>query len=178
MNEITWSLKTFQIDELTDYAKNPRSLTKQQFEQLKKSLDKFGLIDKPIINADEKNTVIGGHQRLRVLRSENQKSVECWYPSRELDEKEVEELNIRLNKNTGDWDFDTLANEFELDDLMDWGFTEMELGLYPEEDMPDDVEPQIDKAEELREKWGVKTGNMYGLGAFTVCPKCGKIHDL
>jgi hypothetical protein len=54
----------------------------------------------------------------------------------------------------------------------------MELGLYPEEDMPEDVEPQIDKAEELREKWGVKTGNMYGLGAFTVCPKCGKIHDL
>jgi len=178
MNDITWSLKTFQIDELTDYSKNPRSLTKQQFEQLKKSLDKFGLIDKPIINADEKNTVIGGHQRLRVLRSENQKSVECWIPSRELDEKEVEELNIRLNKNTGDWDFDTLANNFEVGDLMDWGFTEMELGLYPEEDMPDDVEPQIDKAEELREKWGVKTGNMYGLGAFTVCPKCGKIHDL
>jgi len=178
MSEIKWNLKTFKISELTDYYKNPRQLTKQQFEQLKKSLDKFGLIDKPIINADEKNTVIGGHQRLRVLRSENQKSVECWYPSRELDEKEVEELNIRLNKNTGDWDFDTLANNFEVGDLMDWGFTEMELGLYPEEDMPDDVEPQIDKAEELREKWGVKTGNMYGLGAFTVCPKCGKIHDL
>ena len=104
MNGITWNLKTFNIYDLTDYSKNPRSLTKQQFEQLKKSLDKFGLIDKPIINADEKNTVIGGHQRLRVLRSENQKSVECWYPSRELDEKEVEELNIRLNKNTGDWD--------------------------------------------------------------------------
>ena len=122
MNEITWSLKTFQIDELTDYAKNPRSLTKQQFEQLKKSLDKFGLIDKPIINADEKHTVIGGHQRLRVLRSENQKSVECWYPSRELDEKEVEELNIRLNKNTGAWDFDLLVKNFELDNLVDWGF--------------------------------------------------------
>jgi DNA modification methylase len=173
MNEITWSLKTFQIDELTDYSKNPRSLTKQQFEQLKKSLDKFGLIDKPIINADEKNTVIGGHQRLRVLRSENQKSVECWYPSRELDEKEVEELNIRLNKNTGDWDFDTLANNFEVGDLMDWGFTEMELGLYPEEDMPDDVEPQIDKAEELREKWQVQTGQLWQLGEHRlICGDC------
>jgi len=147
MNEITWSLKTFQIDELTDYAKNPRSLTKQQFEQLKKSLDKFGLIDKPIINADEKHTVIGGHQRLRVLRSENQKSVECWYPSRELDEKEVEELNIRLNKNTGDWDFDTLANNFEVGDLMDWGFTEMDLGIYPE-----DEEEGAEEEEVLRPK--------------------------
>jgi len=147
MNDITWSLKTFQIDELTDYSKNPRSLTKQQFEQLKKSLDKFGLIDKPIINADEKHTVIGGHQRLRVLRSENQKSVECWYPSRELDEKEVEELNIRLNKNTGDWDFDTLANNFEVGDLMDWGFTEMDLGIYPE-----DEEEGAEEEEVLRPK--------------------------
>jgi DNA modification methylase len=174
MNGITWNLKTFNIYDLTDYSKNPRSLTKQQFEQLKKSLDKFGLIDKPIINADEKNTVIGGHQRLRVLRSENQKSVECWYPSRELDEKEVEELNIRLNKNTGDWDFDTLANNFEVGDLTDWGFTEMELGLYPaEEDMPDDVEPQIDKAEELREKWNVQSGQLWQLGDHRlVCGDC------
>ena len=173
MNEITWSLKTFQIDELTDYAKNPRSLTKQQFEQLKKSLDKFGLIDKPIINADEKNTVIGGHQRLRVLRAENKKTVECWIPSRELDEKEVEELNIRLNKNTGDWDFDTLANNFEMGDLLDWGFTEIDLGLYPEDDMPDDVEPQIDKAEELRVKWGVESGQLWQLGEHRlICGDC------
>jgi len=174
MNEITWSLKTFQIDELTDYAKNPRSLTKQQFEQLKKSLDKFGLIDKPIINADEKNTVIGGHQRLRVLRAEGQKSVECWIPSRELDEKEVEELNIRLNKNTGSWDFDCLANSFELDDLLDWGFDkgELDLDLWAE-DAPEDVEPQIDKAEELREKWGVESGQLWKLGEHRlICGDC------
>lgn len=174
MNGITWNLKTFNIYDLTDYSKNPRSLTKQQFEQLKKSLDKFGLIDKPIINADEKNTVIGGHQRLRVLRSENQKSVECWYPSRELDEKEVEELNIRLNKNTGSWDFDTLANEFELDDLLEWGFDkgELDLDLWAD-DAPEDVEPQIDKAEELREKWGVESGQLWQLGEHRlVCGDC------
>ena len=157
MNEITWSLKTFQIDELTDYAKNPRSLTKQQFEQLKKSLDKFGLIDKPIINADEKHTVIGGHQRLRVLRSENQKSVECWYPSRELDEKEVEELNIRLNKNTGSWDFDVLANEFELPDLAEWGFEPFELGVN-DEPVPDFKEYDESVADEVE---------------FIECPNCG-----
>ena len=149
MNGITWNLKTFNIYDLTDYSKNPRSLTKQQFEQLKKSLDKFGLIDKPIINADEKHTVIGGHQRLRVLRAEGQKSVECWIPSRKLTDREVEELNIRLNKNTGDWDFDVLANEFELPDLVEWGFEPFELGINNEpapefkeydESVADDVE--------------------------------------
>ena len=127
MSKINWTLHSFQLDELTDYYKNPRSLSEKEFKQLKTSLDKFGMIDKPIVNADSAHTIIGGHQRLRVLRSENQKSVECWYPSRELDEKEVEELNIRLNKNTGSWDLDVLANEFELPDLVEWGFTEYEL---------------------------------------------------
>jgi len=158
MNGITWNLKTFNIYDLTDYSKNPRSLTKQQFEQLKKSLDKFGLIDKPIINADEKNTVIGGHQRLRVLRAEGQKSVECWIPSRKLTDREVEELNIRLNKNTGDWDFDTLANNFEMGDLLDWGFTEIDLGLYPEDEEKSSTdEPSYEKPKMI------------------ICPNCGAI---
>jgi len=100
-------------------------------------------------------------------------------PDRELSIDEARELNVRLNKNVAEWDFDTLANNFELDDLLDWGFDkhDLDLDLWAD-DTPEDIEPQIDKAEELREKWGVKTGNMYGLGAFTVCPKCGKIHDL
>jgi len=124
---ISWSLKTYDINSLTDYAKNPRSLTRAQFAHLQTSLHKFGLIDKPIVNLDQANTVIGGHQRLHVMRSEGVKSVECWTPDRLLTEREVEELNIRLNKNTGSWDFDVLANEWELDDLLDWGFQENEL---------------------------------------------------
>jgi len=123
----TWTLRTVDISALTDYYKNPRSLSKAQFDQLKTSLDKFGMIDKPIINADKTNTVIGGHQRLQVLRAEKVKRVECWYPSRELDDKEVEELNIRLNKATGAWDFDILANQWEQADLLEWGFTTAEL---------------------------------------------------
>jgi len=66
-----------------------------------------------------------------------------------LSEKEVEELNIRLNKNTGSWDFDVLANEFELPDLVEWGFEPFELGINNEpapefkeydESVADDVE--------------------------------------
>ena len=43
---------------------------------------------------------------------------------------------------------------------------------------PEDVEPQIDKAEELRVKWGVESGQLWGLGKGYYCPKCGKWHDL
>jgi len=125
--KINWTLRNFNLADLTDYYKNPRSLSEKEFKQLKTSLDKFGMIDKPIVNLDADNTIIGGHQRKHVLEASGVKECECWVPDRELSEKEVEELNIRLNKNTGSWDFDVLANEFELPDLVEWGFTEYEL---------------------------------------------------
>ena len=40
-----------------------------------------------------------------------------------------------------------------------------------------DAEPQIDRAAELQEKWGTKLGDLWGMGAFYKCPKCGKIHS-
>lgn len=171
---INWTLKQFRLDELTDYYKNPRSLSEKEFKQLKTSLDKFGMIDKPIVNADSAHTIIGGHQRKHVLEATGVKEIECWIPDRELSDKEVEELNIRLNKNTGSWDFDTLANEFELDDLLEWGFDkgELDLDLWADE-APEDVEPQIDKAEELREKWGVESGQLWQLGEHRlICGDC------
>jgi len=134
MTEINWTLQQFNIDDLTDYYKNPRSLSDKEFKQLKTSLDKFGMIDKPIVNADSLHTIIGGHQRKHVLEASGVKEIECWIPDRELSDKEVEELNIRLNKNTGSWDFDTLANEFDLGELLDWGFSEKELGIHPDID--------------------------------------------
>jgi DNA modification methylase len=174
MAEINWTLQTFRLDELTDFYKNPRSLSEKEFKQLKTSLDKFGMIDKPIVNLDSANTIIGGHQRKHVLEASGVKECECWIPDRELSEKEVEELNIRLNKNTGSWDFDCLANEFELDDLLEWGFDkgELDLDLWAD-DAPEDVEPQIDKAEELRVKWGVESGQLWQLGEHRlVCGDC------
>ena len=174
LGKINWTLRQFRLDELTDYYKNPRSLSEKEFKQLKTSLDKFGMIDKPIVNADSANTIIGGHQRKHVLEASGVKECECWVPDRELTAKEVEELNIRLNKNTGSWDFDTLANEFELDDLLEWGFDkgELDLDLWAS-DAPEDVEPQIDKAEELREKWGVESGQLWQLGEHRlICGDC------
>ena len=122
---IKWHLETRKISALKDHPKNPRKLTKHQEEHLKLSIDKFGLIDKPIINTD--NQIIGGHQRKRILKKMGLKEVECYVPDRTLDEKEVEELNVRLNQNHGEWDFDALANTFEFEKLMEWGFDPLDL---------------------------------------------------
>lgn len=60
--------------------------------------------------------------------SKGVQQAECWVPSRILDENEIEELNIRLNHG-GSWDYDILANAFDVGDLLSWGFDEDELGL-------------------------------------------------
>ncbi len=145
---INWTLVKRKISDLKEHPKNPRTLSKDQAKHLKTSLDKFGLADKPIINQD--GTIIGGHQRLKILSDMGYNEVECWYPDSELAEDEVDELNIRLNKNTGDWDWDILANEWEQQDLYEYGFTPEELGIGAEietceEDDSEILEPAKDE---------------------------------
>ena len=142
---INWTIQTKSIKDLKKYAKNPRKLTKAQFDQLKISLDKFGLIDKPIINQD--GQIIGGHQRIEVLKKDKYKMVDCWVPDELLTDKQIEELCLRLNRNHGDFDYEILANEFEVPDLLDFGFTIEELQLGDVEDIAG-IEPK-EKAPKL-----------------------------
>ncbi len=122
--------------------------------------------------------IIGGHQRKKILETllgyDPDYQIDVRVPDRELSIDEARELNVRLNKNVAEWDFDTLANNFELDDLLDWGFDEHDLDLdLWAGDAPEDVEPQIDKAEELREKWGVELGQLWKLGEHRlICGDC------
>jgi DNA modification methylase len=125
--KITWHIEKRKLKDLQAYYKNPRRLTDRQFEHLKTSLDKFGLIDRPFINAN--GTIIGGHQRINVMIKEGEEEIEVMVPNRLLDNAEVEELNIRHNKNTGEWDFDILANEWDQDDLLSWGFEASEFAI-------------------------------------------------
>lgn len=142
--KITWHIEEMFISDLVPYHKNPRTLTKDQERHLRASLDRFGLIDRPCINLDKK--IIGGHQRINVLRKDTKK-IEVFVPSRMLDDKEVEELNIRLNANTGSFDNDILANEFELDDLVCWGVEGLKSFLSYELSNPLDKEEEKDSEE-------------------------------
>ena len=121
---LTWKLEERKLGDLKPYKKNPRTLNKNQFTHIKESIDKFGLIDRIIINLD--NTIIGGHQRRTILVKDNILTCDCWVPSRMLTDKEMEELNIRLNGNHGSFDDDILANLYEMDDLMQWGLDRLE----------------------------------------------------
>jgi ParB-like chromosome segregation protein Spo0J len=78
--------------------------------------------------------IIGGHMRIKVWKEMGHTEVECNVPDRELNEFEIEEACIRFNKNTGEFDWDTLANEWEVMDLLDWGFTADDLHIDTGED--------------------------------------------
>lgn len=124
---IDWVLKKLKISTLSEHPKNPRRLTKEQHKHLKESLTRFGVAEKPICNTD--GMIIGGHQRLKVLKEMGYKEVECWVAKEALTQEQVDELCLRLNKNTGEWDYETLANEFNVDDLVEWGFSAEDLGI-------------------------------------------------
>ena len=117
-------VEKIQINKLKPAGYNPRQISKKQYNDLKQSIEKFGLVDPIIINKDF--TVIGGHQRVKVCKELNYKEIDC--VALFLTKEEEIELNIRLNKSGGDWDFDLLSN-FEIEELKEWGFKEIELGL-------------------------------------------------
>jgi len=105
---------------------NPRQMSKAQANDLEKSIKEFGLVDPLIVNQHKgrENIVMGGHQRLKIASNLGFKTVPVVYV--DLDEKREKELNLRLNKNLGEWNWDLLAN-FEIEELKDVGFEEEEL---------------------------------------------------
>jgi hypothetical protein len=160
------------VSELEPAPYNPRQLTEKQAKDLDRSLDRFNLADPIIINTNKR--IIGGHQRINILKQRGVTEVDVRIPSRPLTEHEEKELNLRLNKNLGEWDYDLLAS-FDEDMLLDVGFDSKELDnifqLEPDEkddevpDTPDDPE--------------TKRGDLYQLGKHRLlCGDSTKVEDV
>ena len=107
-----------QIADLIPAPYNPRQSTAKQEKHLKESLEKFGMVE-PIIFNKQTGYIVGGHFRVRELKKLGIKEIECVIV--DLNEDDEKELNIRLNANTGSWDWDTLANDWDVVDLETWG---------------------------------------------------------
>jgi ParB-like nuclease domain len=121
---IKWAVESRKLPELKTYDLNPRRITEKGLNDLVKSLELFGLAEPIVINRDD--TIIGGHARVQALKRIEGKAakVEVCVPDRLLDEKEVQELCVCLNKNiAGTFDFDILGNQYDPRDLVAWGFT-------------------------------------------------------
>ena len=119
-------IEEIEISKLKPATYNPRQISTKQYNDLKKSIERFGLVDPIIINKNG-NVVVGGHQRLKICKELKHTEIDCVVL--DLNKEEERELNIRLNKNTGEFDMDILANEFDIDQLTDWGFKHIDLDI-------------------------------------------------
>lgn len=160
------------INELRASEYNPRKHSPEQVEQLKESIKRFGMVDPVICNSapERKNVIIGGHFRTEVAKSLEMLTVPVVYVNIPDLEKE-KELNLRLNKNTGEFDLDLLA-EFDESFLEDIGFTSEDLDdIFPN----DNNSEKFNLDEELKklkiEKINVQKGDVYELDGSRVC--CG-----
>ena len=121
------NIQKISIEKLKPADYNPRKDLKpedEEYQKIKKSILEFGYVDPVIVNTDM--TVIGGHQRLKVLKDLGYTVIECNVV--DLDKNKEKALNIALNKITGEWDNqkleDLLAELKEADfDLSTTGFT-------------------------------------------------------
>jgi len=155
---------------------NPRKHDANATAKLKESIERFGLIDPIIVNAatKRKNIVIGGHFRLEVAKSLGIDQVPVVYLNIP-DIKKERELNIRLNRNTGEWDWD-LLKEFDMEMLINVGFDDTDLGhIWDEALMIEDDNFDAEKAAAAIKKPKTKLGDMFQLGDHVLL--CGDSTD-
>lgn len=136
------------INELRASEYNPRKHSKVQSDQLKESIKRFGMVDPAICNSapERKNIVIGGHFRIEVARELGYQTMPVVYVNIP-DLAKKKELNVRLNKNTGEFDLDLLA-KFDESFLADVGFSSEELDdIFPTEEHVEqfNLQDELDK---------------------------------
>jgi len=177
MTDIVWQNVNVTLGQLQPWERNPKSISKAHAKRLLASWDKFGQFQTVAIGPGFE--VYDGHQRLSVLRAAygDGYSVAARQSSRELSDAERRELVIAAHVGTtGQFNWDELAN-WDAAELQDWGLDGEQLqdwktsiGALTElieaakEEPPEDPGAQIDKADELREKWGVESGQLWKLG--------------
>lgn len=100
---------------------NPRTINKRQLDKLVKSIEEFPEMTelRPIV-VDENNTILGGNMRYRAMQKLGMDTAEVVKVSGLTDEQKREFI-IKDNVAFGDWDWDVLANEWDTDDLDEWG---------------------------------------------------------
>lgn len=136
------------INEIKPNPNNPRIIKDNKFKLLVKSIQEFPemLELRPIV-IDENNVVLGGNMRLKACIEAGLKDVPVKIAS--LSEQQKKEFIVKDNVSFGEWDWDDLANNWNVEELTEWGL-----------DIPafnnNDIEQKEDNA-----KGGV------------ICPNCG-----
>lgn len=139
--EIVW----LPIESLKPTEYNPKGLNKEEYQNLKDSIESFGMVEPIVVNTypGRENIIVGGHQRYYICKDLKHKLMPCVYVYLPLEEER--ELNVRLTKNTGHWDWSLLANfdeallekigfnQYELNEIFDIALSKAEVTAEAEE---------------------------------------------
>lgn len=164
-------IKHIAIEQLQASEYNPRNLSSKAEVDLTESIQRFGLVDPIIVNSapNRKNVVISGHQRLKIVKKLGYKTVPVVAINLPNLERE-QELNLRLNLNNGEWDFD-LLRRFDVSLLLDVGFGDQELSSIWDDNLEiEDDNFDIKKSAKKHSNSKIKHGDLYQLGEhYLIC---------
>ena len=178
MSDIRWTTEKRRLGDLIKWEQNPRQLTTDQAVRLRRSIDEFGYSQLYEIEPD--NTIVDGHQRDEVMLRMEQfgpgAEIEVRVASRKLTlEERKAYIALKHRGAMGEWNWDEMHNLYEFEELEGSGFDAKEIFKhgFEKEEPPEDPGPQVDRAEELREKWGVELGQLWQLGEHRlICGDC------
>lgn len=116
-------MKTYKlsVEEVNENPDNPRIIKDYKFNKLVRSVKDFPkmLELRPIV-VDENNIILGGNMRYKAAVQAGLKEVYV-IQANELTEEQKKEFVIKDNSSFGEWDWDILANEWDIQNLKDWG---------------------------------------------------------
>lgn len=158
---LEWRTEKRKVSDLIPYKYNPRKLSEVRKEKLRRSLEKFNLVEIPVI--DVNNVLISGHQRVYMLfdLGRGEEVIDVRIPNRELTEEEFKEYNLISNIDYAEFDWDMIDKHFNEIDLEDIGMDMVAYDDFIEQTNMTLVEEEGDVDTELPEEPLSKMGDVF-----------------
>lgn len=146
--------------------RNPRQIKDEKYKLLKKSIEDdpemLELRELLVYPHNNKFVVIGGNMRLKVLRELGVSECPCKVIPAETPIEKLRAYTIKDNNSFGEYDFDLLGNDWEVDELLDWGCDLPDITI--EEETKEAVEDEYSEEDAQNAESIVKRGEIWQLG--------------
>jgi site-specific DNA-methyltransferase (adenine-specific) len=143
-------IKLVKLSEIKSNPNNPRLIKDDKFHKLVKSIKEFPKmleIRPVVVNADM--IVLGGNMRLKACKEAGLKEIPIIFAD-DLTEEQQKEFIIKDNVGFGEWDWDMIANEWDVEQIEDWGLDVPDFAIHEEPEaeeddyeIPDEVQTDI-----------------------------------
>src|SRR3990167_10558805 len=128
MKKISWVPKLQKVAKLIEWDRNPRVITGEAMERLKKRIEDRGFHD--VVKVDTDNVILSGTQRRKALESLGIEEVWTMVPDRKLTDAERKAVVLESNRNEGEDDWNKLKEFFSASELMAGGFGKDEIAKF------------------------------------------------